>query len=185
MTALRILVLTALLSVVLGYMIVDRTSILNSKDVVTLKVKPVDPQDMFRGDYVVLNYDISRLETAALAGDDDYVDGAAVYVTLKNQGGTWTPIAVNRAMPNHDPGAVVLRGKVSSASAISPTAPPTLTVIYGIESFFVPQGQGQTIENARQKGGLDADIAVDAQGRGAVKALRREGGEVLYVEGLF
>ena len=185
MTALRILLLTAVLSVVLGYMIVDRTSILNSRDVVTLKVKPVDPQDMFRGDYVILNYDISRLETAALAGDDNFSEGGLVYVTVTNQGGVWTPVAVNRAMPNHDQGAVVLRGTVKSASGASATAPPELTVVYGIESFFVPQGQGKKIEDARQKGDLDADIAVDAQGRGAVKALRRDGGETLYVEGLF
>jgi uncharacterized membrane-anchored protein len=56
---------------------------------------------------------------------------------------------------------------------------------YGIESFFVPQGQGKVIEDERQKGDLTADIAVDAQGRGTIKALHRADGQAMYVEGLF
>lgn len=185
MSALRILVIVALQTAVLGYMIFDRTSILNSAQVVTLKVKPVDPQDMFRGDYVVLRYDISQLDTAVLHVPDSqggYYVGAWAYVTLTRLGGVWTPVAINKAMPSHTPDAVVLRGQVTNSYGLTSE---TLTLTYGIESFFVPQGQGKAIEDERQKGDLSADIAVDAQGRGAVKDLRRDSGDVIYSESLF
>ena len=185
MSALRILVIVALQTAVLGYMIFDRTSILNSAQVVTLKVKPVDPQDMFRGDYVVLRYDISQIETAALGGDDNYIQGSWAYLTLTQQNGAWTPTAVNNSMPSSAQGAVILRGKVDSVRPNSDANPPSLSLTYGIESFFVPQGQGKAIEDERQKGDLSADIAVDAQGRGAVKDLRRDSGDVIYSESLF
>jgi uncharacterized membrane-anchored protein len=186
MMALRILLIAALQTAALGYMIFDRTSILTSPDVVTLKVKPVDPSDMFRGDYVVLNYDISTIETGALPGDDAYVQDGWAFVTLAKQNDVWTPVAVNNTMPTHAPGTVVLRGHVLSAYADAiMKPPPTLKLSYGIESFFVPQGKGKPIEDERQKGDLSADIAVDTQGRGAIKALRRENGDVLYAESLF
>ena len=188
MTALRILIVVALQTAALAYMIIDRTSILRSTAVVTLKVKPVDPSDMFRGDYVILNYDISNLDAATLPGDDAYMHGAWAYVTLANQNGVWTPTAVNNAMPAHTPDTVVLRGLVDSSSTFAGPGigtPISLKLTYGIESFFVPQGQGKTIEAERQKGDLSADIAVDAQGRGALKSLRRADGDVLYTESLF
>lgn len=186
MTALRILIVVALQTAALAYMIVDRTSILRSTTVVTLKVKPVDPSDMFRGDYVILNYDISNIDTATLPGDDAYMHGGWAYVTLANQNGVWTPTTVNNAMPAHTPDTVVLRGLVDSSSTFAGTGTPmSLRLTYGIESFFVPQGQGKTIEAERQKGDLTADIAIDAQGRGALKSLRRADGDVLYTESLF
>ena len=181
-TALRILLLVALQTAALGYMIYDRIAILNSPDVVTLKVKPIDPSDMFRGDYVILAYDISTLEPNDLPGDDNYVVSRPVFVTLAQHDGAWVVTSINNAMPQRSPGTVVLRGTVTSMGG---TFGNSLHVDYGIESFFVPQGQGKVIEDERQKGDLSAEIAIDADGRGAIKSLRRADGTVMYVEGLF
>ena len=185
MSALRILIVVALQTAALGYMIFDRVAMLNSADVVTLKVKPVDPSDMFRGDYVILNYDISEIYTANLAGDHHFVQDGFAYVTLEQKDGVWGAVAVNGVMPARVAGQVVLRGEVKSVYATETSAPPTIRLTYGIESFFLPQGQGKVIEDERQKGDLTADIAVDAQGRGTIKAIRRADGKVIYVEGLF
>jgi uncharacterized membrane-anchored protein len=185
MTALRILVVVALQTVALAWMIFDRTSILNSHDVVSLKVKPVDPSDMFRGDYVTLNYDITMVDLAALPGDDAYIHDGWAFVTLASENGVWVAKAVNNTMPVRAPGTVVLRGRVFSASTSALSAPGPMKLEYGIESFFVPQGRGKVIEDERQKGDLTADIAVDSQGRGAVKSLRRASGDVIYAESLF
>jgi uncharacterized membrane-anchored protein len=183
--ALRILVIVALQTAALAYMIYDRISVFSSSTVVTLKVKPVDPSDMFRGDYVILTYDISMIATNDLPGDDKYVQGGFAYVTLEERDGAWTPTAVNSSMPAQAPGAVVIRGQVDGVMHNSGNEPPQLRLTYGIESFFVPQGQGKPIEDERQKGELTADIAVDAQGRGALRSLRRTDGTVMYVESLF
>jgi uncharacterized membrane-anchored protein len=182
----RILVLTALLTAALAYMIWDRVSILSSDRVVTLKVVPVDPTDMFRGDYVILRYEISRLEPAQLAGDDTFVQDREVFVTLAQEAGIWKPVAVHRAHPATAAGQVVLRGTVDSISYTSGQnpPPPALSVSYGIESFFVPQGEGKAIEDERQKGDVSAEIAVASDGRAAIKKLLRQG-SVIHVEGLF
>jgi uncharacterized membrane-anchored protein len=184
-TVLRILLIVALQTAALGYMIYDRVALLSSPNVVTLKVKPVDPSDMFRGDYVILSYDISEIFTGNLGGEKQFIVGRPAYVTLEQKDGAWAPVAVNAAMPAHAPNQVVLRGDVTNAYATETSAPQTLRLTYGIESFFVPQGQGKAIEDERQKGDLDADIAVTAEGRAAIKSLRRADGQVMYVEGLF
>jgi len=60
----------------------------------------------------------------------------------------------------------------------------SVSVSYGIESYFVPEGTGHEIEQELRTGDLTVDIAVDAQGRAAIKAMRRKG-KVFYVDGVF
>jgi uncharacterized membrane-anchored protein len=40
---------------------------LRTGEEVLLKTLPVDPRDLFRGDYVILRYDVSRVDTTATA----------------------------------------------------------------------------------------------------------------------
>lgn len=180
MTWARILLLVAAQTVALGYMIVDRQAVLNSARVVTLKVAPVDPMDPLRGEYVILTYAISRLNTAELQGDDTFKSPDTIYVTLENKGTEWLPTAIGHR-PFATPGGVVIKGFVKYTNENNGAL--QLNVDYGIESFFVPQGLGREIETERQKGDLSADIAIDNQGRAALKALRRQG-QVFYVEGI-
>lgn len=184
MTVIRILIVVALQTAALAYMIVDRQAMLNSAQVVTLKVVPIDPNDMFRGEYVILNYDISRLDLAKLDGDDTMSYGEVVFVTLVPDGQTWKAVAINRERPSEVQGGIALRGKtdwVDGASGV--TTPQHIGVNFGIESYFVPQGTGKIIEDEARKGELSVDVAIDADGRGAIKAVRRKDG-VIYVEGI-
>ncbi|MCE9524177.1 MAG: GDYXXLXY domain-containing protein [Alphaproteobacteria bacterium] len=184
MTVIRILILVALQTAALVYMIFDRQAVLNSAQVVTLKVVPIDPNDIFRGEYVILNYDISRLDLSKLDGDDTMNSGDTVFVTLVREAETWKAVAINRDRPFRIQGGVALRGSVQWVDGASGgTAPQSIQVTFGIESYFVPQGTGRAIEDEARKGDLSVDIAVDAQGRGAIKAIRRKEG-VIYVEGI-
>jgi len=180
----RILLVVAVQTLALGYMIVDRQAVLNASRVVTLKVAPVDPMDPLRGEYVILRYAISTLNPDELQGDDKFRNAETVYVTLENKGEDWAAVAIGHR-PFTTPGGVVIKGLVSYVSESTADAKTTtaVNVVYGIESFFVPQGMGRDIENERQKGDLAADIAIDAQGRAAIKAMRRSG-QVFYVEGI-
>lgn len=181
---LRILIAVALQTAALAYMIVDRQAMLNASQVVTLKVVPVDPRDIFRGDFVVLSYDISRLDPTKLEGDDTFGYGDKVLVTLVRNGDIWTAAGIARGKPVPAQGGVVIQGTVDAFSLNDTGQATSVTVQYGIESYFVPEGTGRAIEAEVQKGDLSADIAVDNQGRAAIKALRR-GGQVFYVEGIF
>ncbi|MBI3678763.1 MAG: GDYXXLXY domain-containing protein [Proteobacteria bacterium] len=179
MIALRILIVLVLQTAVLGGMIFERQAMLNGSRVVTLKVVPIDPRDMFRGDYVTLHYAISLLELGKLQGDRDVKEGDTVFVTISQKNGMWSPVALGRERAVVVPGGIALRGKI-----VPSWQSGFVRVDYGIESYFVPQGTGHEIEQESQKGDLSADIAVDAKGRSAIKAMRGKAG-VFYVEGLF
>jgi uncharacterized membrane-anchored protein len=185
MNLIRILLVAALQTAALVYMILDRQAMLDSAQTVTLKVVPVDPNDMFRGEYVILSYDISRLDLTKLDGEDNFAYDDTIFVTLVPDGQTWKPVAAKRVSAYAVPGGIALKGKVESVDGSSAEGVAlSLRVNYGIESYFVPQGTGKVIEEEARKGELRVDIAVDNQGRGAIKAIRRKDG-IIYVEGIF
>src|SRR5262249_27649233 len=66
----QLLVLTGLASVKAYTLATGRT--------VTLRTVPVDPHDLFRGDYVELNYEISSVKSAR-----DFKPGDQVWVILR------------------------------------------------------------------------------------------------------
>jgi uncharacterized membrane-anchored protein len=180
----RILLVALVQTIALAYMIVDRQAMLNASRVVTLKVAPVDPMDPLRGEFVILSYAISRLKTDEVDGDDAFKTGDTIYVTLQQKGEEWAAVTIGHS-PVAAPGGVVIKGTVGYVNEFTADAKTTteLNIAYGIESFFVPQGMGREIENERQRGDLTADIAIDAKGRAAIKAMRRKG-QVFHVEGI-
>ena len=127
-------------------------------DTVRLRVIPIDPRDLFRGEYVILGYDISRLPRHSTLGVPS--PGDIVYVELnRKQGSTeWEAVKWSRHRPTR---GIFLRGTVQSYSRVE----------YGIESYFVEEGQGPEYERAVRSGDLYADIVVDDEGRGIVRKL--------------
>jgi uncharacterized membrane-anchored protein len=53
---------------VLAYMAGEREYLLKNGKVILLRTAPVDPRDLFRGDYIRLNYEISRIGIDQLKG---------------------------------------------------------------------------------------------------------------------
>lgn len=184
MTTLRILIIAGLQTLALIAMVAERAYTLNSGKVVTLEVVPVDPTDMFRGDFVILSYKISRLDLSKLGGDDSFDLYEPVYVMLAQANGTWSAVSTHKAPVAPAGGQVMLQGTVTFVSGTSDTAPAELQVTYGIESFFVPQGKGKPLEDERQAGKVTVDIAVRSDGQAAIKALKVEGKPV-HEETLF
>lgn len=185
MQLIRILTVVALQTVALVYMIVDRQHMLDASRVATLKVVPVDPRDLFRGDYVVLNYEISRIDVKTVDGEDKLESGDKVYVTVRKAAdGDWAAVSIT-----HKPGApsaddIPIRATVMSADDLTADGPAYVTLTYGVESYFVPQGTGHDIEKQAREHKLSVDVAVDEEGRAAIKAIRGDG-KVFYAEGIF
>lgn len=78
----------------LGWMIVDRAAVLRHGREVLLKVEPVDPRDLLRGDYVILSYGISRIPLSMIADIDELDEELAMRTTIvvrlrKAQDGYW------------------------------------------------------------------------------------------------
>ncbi len=187
----------------LGAMIWDQVTLLRSPDIVTLKTAPIDPRDIFRGHYVILSYEISQLPLGTLVDDDEFVDGDAVHVELAPDGETWTAIAAWRDRPEPVSGNKIIRGRIvyvaedrpmtrfpedSTEMETQPDAPcpgcRTATVLYGIESYFVPEGEGRVLEDERNAGSLTVDVALSRSGTPAITGLRLDG-EPVYEEPLF
>jgi len=48
-----------------------------------LRIEPVDPRDLFRGDYVTLNYEISTLDLEKVQAEDSYFEyNDRIYLAL-------------------------------------------------------------------------------------------------------
>jgi uncharacterized membrane-anchored protein len=166
---------------VLGWMIWDRTSLLAHGREVVLQVIPVDPRSLFRGDYVILGYDISRFNLPP--GSMPPARNAPFYITLrKAEGDNWQAVAGASTPPaTVNPDEVVIKGRVDYVSMPSPRQPQEPIVVglhYGIESFFVPEGTGRDLERMVGDKKLSALIAVDDGGTAAIKGLISEGQRV-------
>ena len=177
--ALALCLVAGLQTAALAWMIYDRIMLIETGREITLNTIPVDPRSLFRGDYVILNYEISRLELKALQGDIDFEPDRAVFVTLqKSADATWQPVSIVKSLPaTAGEDRIVLRGTVRSAGM-------TLRITYGIESYFVPEGEGKRLEDLVRERKLQVLLAVAPDGEAAIKGLLIDG-ELQYEEPLF
>lgn len=164
-------------------MVIDRAGILREGKEITLQTRPVDPRDFLRGDYVVLSYDISQISAAELRQQGIEKRERVVFVKLAPQ-----PDGLYKAVSAHvDPvpvsgNEVLIRGRISNWHYCGSCT--TYAVNYGLEKFFVPQGEGLELEKARNQNKLTVVAAVTSSGRAAIKRLLLEGKPV-YDEPLF
>lgn len=172
----------------IALMVGDRVRILRSGTEVTLKTRAVDPRDFLRGDYVVLNYDISSVPTGDLKDTPAPAPGMFVFVKLaRGADGFHVPVSAHREPVAVEPGEALIRGRVSDRSFCGDNRRlfcSSVQLDYGLESFFVPQGEGREIEKARNDGKLAVVAAVASGGRAAIKRLLVDGKQV-YDEPLF
>ena len=135
---------------------------------VTLAVRPVDPYDIFRGDYVRINYSIAELDRALFTAggtatpaptgsagtgirEDLIAVGPSVYLELaRDDTGIWRPVRARAGRFSPASGNVVIKGTSDQGSIFLPTAnqSTTVRVNYGIEDIFVPENAGKAIERA-------------------------------------
>jgi uncharacterized membrane-anchored protein len=172
----------------LAVMVADRVHILRAGTEVTLQTEPVDPRDLFRGDYVTLNYDISRLPAGALKDQRAGGGNPIVYVKLApNQDGIYQAISVHAEAVAVQSPEVLIRGRVVYGAYCGPSRDrfcDSLQIRYNLESYFVPEGEGRKLEQARNQRKLIVVAAVAPSGRAAIKRLLVDG-EPFYDEPWF
>ncbi|KYG22605.1 hypothetical protein SE92_22295 [Bradyrhizobium sp. AT1] len=172
--------------VLLVLMVADRMQILREGREVTLQTQPVDPRDLLRGDYVVLRYDISQVPAGALAGKPAESRNPTVFVKLApNADGVYAAVSVHAEPVPVTAPEVLIRGRVShSCGSTARNFCDTLAIKYGLESYFVPEGEGGKLEQARNQQKLRIVAAVLPSGRAAIKRLLLDG-EKVYEEPLY
>lgn len=169
-------------TVMLLWMIESRASVLRNGTEITLKTEPVDPRDLLRGKYVRLNYDISSvsLELADDPSIENLKRGAVVFVTLSvGDDGRAVAQRLSRTYPTSIPeNAVVSRANIrrfTRATAGSGAARSAGKVLlsFGVERFFVPEGDAVDIETKYrdEKTPVDVVVAVGSSGEMQIKRL--------------
>ncbi|MCC0016812.1 MAG: GDYXXLXY domain-containing protein [Rhodobiaceae bacterium] len=165
-----------------GSIIAGRIALLSAGHEITLKTVPVDPRDLFRGDYVILNFAISRVELADVPHPDTIDELDEIFVIISPQDDDWAVSSLSEAMPDTmPPGAQVLRADVDYLSGEG--ANRTARLRYGVESYFVPEGTGRDLEKLVRDKALSVIVAVGPGGRAAIKGLVIDG-ERIYDEPL-
>ena len=161
----------ALQLAVLLSMIAFQATPLITGETILVRVIPIDPRDMFRGDYVILSYEFNRVPPEGIEGlpqnlyqaDDAVWRGQTVYVTMAPEpdGVHWH--ATHYSIYPPDTGTY-LRGELTAPGAIS----------YGIDAFYVQEGTGLAYEEAIRDRALSAEIAVAPDGRATLVDLHIE-----------
>ncbi len=143
----------AIILLIVGF----KLAVLGSGNEVILKVIPRDPRDMLRGDYMVFEYNISRLPVY-LARDTQLREGQVVYVLLRplNSDRYWTVKAIQAEKPKRA-GEIFIKGKLKEKAPEPQAFPmdfvdkPQLKVnqawhiVYGIEEYYIPEGTGRQV----------------------------------------
>jgi uncharacterized membrane-anchored protein len=141
--------------------IISKLSVLSGGTDVLLRIEPVDPRDMLRGDYATFQYSSVSNPDSYLSGGQQIGTGDTVYVTLQQSGKYWIAHRIQKTKPLG--GETILKGKVSSGSGSS------IHIVYGIEQYFIPEGKGQGFSFFNKEAA--AKVAVDENGNGVLKQI--------------
>jgi uncharacterized membrane-anchored protein len=102
----------ALQLIILAALMFFKLIILAGGTEVALRIAPVDPRDPLRGDYVVLNYDISTANR--FNNNETFLPGEEVYVPLYESGKYWSAGGIMKKAP--EGGVVFIKGRIVSGS---------------------------------------------------------------------
>ncbi|NMA45091.1 MAG: GDYXXLXY domain-containing protein [Lentisphaerae bacterium] len=175
-------------------MAIGRERIVRHGERVWLKTSPVDPRDLFRGDYVVLNYEISSLPKASWseelaawlqneANQERSLREKTLYVSLeRGPGDVATAVKADLTPPAS---GLFIRG-VCQPRRWGWSQNSLTRLHYGIESYFVEQGSGLELERGRPKGiggtlrvPLEIEVAISKRGEAVI--LRHRWAEALVI----
>lgn len=143
--------------------------------VIMLETERVDPRDLLRGDYLILNYKISNVPTNLFSPPvgRDLPLGTKVFVALEPRGDFY---AVSRASTNEfqpATGELVLKARSTWAMW---NRTNSIRVEYGLEKYFVREGTGNP------EGKLTVQAVVPASGHASIKQVFLDGKP--YVEAM-
>lgn len=176
-------VVSALQIGVLSWTIAGRAAILRHGTEIRLKVEPVDPRDLLRGDYVRLGYEASTLPRELFVGtpeDDHEPPSNEVWVLMRRDAdGIHRPVSYaweRASLPVPGEGEALLRGNIQFTSREGPTRAD-----YGIGRFYLPEGTGKPIERDMLERPFFVVAAVSDHGTAQIKQFL-DGDTVLFEE---
>jgi uncharacterized membrane-anchored protein len=136
---------------------------------IMLETRPVDPRDLLRGDFVILNYKISDVTLSAFtpARTNAPADGTTIYVALAPVGTNSFYEIMRASTEPLEPvaGQVLMQGQSRHGWGNG----STVRVEYGLERYYVSEGTGNP------RGKLTVQAAVSKSGRATIKEVFVDG----------
>ena len=173
----------------LGWIIAGRAAVLRDGREITLKIEPVDPNDLLRGDYVSLFYEISRVSVSDVANlpAEEYLSTRhPLYVRVrKGSDGYWHFVSATLDAPlatAAGPDEADVKGNVGAGSDLGNGT--SFYPDYGIERFYLPEGEGMDIQQDMRVRSFGVRVALASDGAPQIKALL-DGDKPLYEEPLY
>lgn len=144
----------------------DRLQVQMTGERATLQVVPVDPRDLLRGDYVIINLAAARI-SSDVKGSAAAKKGDRIFVGLSTAGEEPAqPVVVTK--DRQSAGSLAIAGTVRSVSQ------DHIRVDYGIDAFFLPEGEGRKIERLAADR-LLLEVSITGDGRSLPLALLVDG----------
>ncbi|MFL6559760.1 MAG: GDYXXLXY domain-containing protein, partial [Bacillus sp. (in: firmicutes)] len=122
----------------------------------------VDPSDVFRGDYITLQYEaeevpIKLVEQTVISRLQNKGEEFKVYVLMEKKNGIHTPIQVTLAKPNK---GEFLNGTISYIDKDN-QGQETAYIRYDLDNYYLEDNKGTEWEKASSKGKILAKLKVN------------------------
>ncbi len=109
-----------------------------------VKPVPVDPRDIFRGEYVRLQYDFSTFDTKAFDPSAPFPEkNRIIYAVMKEAGDIYQLDYFTTKRPSSD--RIFLRGFIAGRH-YEGFQYQGVFINFNLESYFVPEGKGPELE---------------------------------------
>lgn len=123
---------------------------------IALETKAYDPTDLFRGDYVAINFAISEVPKSKVTLPINKINNKNLYVGLKQEGKYYVVDQVSEMKPKQ---GVYLKGKFQEIyNEINGAG--DFRVDYSLDKYFVEQGGGVDLQKSSSRGGLVGTVKV-------------------------
>lgn len=148
-----LLIVIAIILVVTSIFVIYNQWPLLVGNTVVLDTRPVDPFDPFRGQYMVIDYGISRFNNSG------FLEGDTVYVALEEDEGIWIFKEASKTKPQ----GIFIKGKIENVYG------NTARAKYGIEQFFFERHAELPTTN------ITVEVKITGSGRAALVQLLYNG----------
>jgi uncharacterized membrane-anchored protein len=152
------------IGILIGMTVTPLYTLMTGEEII-LRTIPVDPTDLFRGDYVVLRYEAEEIPSSLIAREvrtelDNGRYNIEVYVPLELKGGVHTPTEVRLTKPETD---LYLKGNLDY---IGPSweggieGREVAYITYSLDKYFIEDNTGLDLEEASRNGNILAKVKV-------------------------
>lgn len=128
---------------------------------IKLRTRPYDPTDIFRGDYIRLEYDIGTISMKDVRMTEEELERThKIYVALKEDNGIHVVDYVTDKKPSGDYIVGANRDRYVVRGGGIDGSDRGITLDYGIDTFFVEENTGYELEDMARKGDLIAEVRI-------------------------